>query len=210
MGALRLPGPHKGLAIGIFGGSFNPAHGGHHHVAATALRRLQLDAVWWIVAAGNPLKQEHGDFRQRLSSAGAIARGPNMRVSDLERQAELRYTVDLIRTLKARAPGTRFVWLMGADSLDGFHRWRAWQTIAQNVPIAVIARPGAGPKALRSPFARRFARARIPEYSAARLPFASPPAWTFLKAPLHPASSTAIRANCQRTNRTPPRRREDL
>ena len=62
MRPVRLPGPVKGLRIGLFGGSFNPAHTGHLHVAETAMKRLQLDWVWWIVARGNPLKTGHGDF----------------------------------------------------------------------------------------------------------------------------------------------------
>ena len=51
-----LPGPSDGLRIGLFGGSFNPAHSGHFHVASTAMRRLQLDWVWWIVARGNHIE----------------------------------------------------------------------------------------------------------------------------------------------------------
>jgi hypothetical protein len=87
---VRLPGPVKGLRIGLFGGSFNPAHTGHLHVAETAMKRLQLDWVWWIVARGNPLKTDHGDFNSRFASAEAVAgHHPRMIVTDIETAAGL-------------------------------------------------------------------------------------------------------------------------
>ena len=58
--------------IGLMGGSFNPVHEGHEQVARTALRRLRLDQLWWIVTPGNPLKQ-HGDL-ESLSARAAAAR----------------------------------------------------------------------------------------------------------------------------------------
>ncbi|OYX30462.1 MAG: nicotinic acid mononucleotide adenylyltransferase, partial [Caulobacterales bacterium 32-69-10] len=113
----RLPGPAKGLAIGLLGGSFNPAHEGHLLVAETAMKRLKLDQVWWVVARGNPLKSDHGAYAARLASARTMARGAGMRVSDIEAQLGLTYSIDTLRALRKAAPETRFVWLMGADNL---------------------------------------------------------------------------------------------
>ena len=195
-----LPGPHAGLRIGLFGGSFNPAHDGHLHVAETALQRLQLDWVWWIVARGNPLKEEHGVFARRVASARAMAGHPRMRVSTIEAELGINYTRDLLPELTRRAPAARFVWIMGADNLSGFHRWGGWAEIAQTVPVAVVARPNAGPKARLSKFARRFAGARISEAEAPRLAFMEAPAWVFLTARWHPASSTALRRRARQRN----------
>ena len=191
---LTLPGPTRGLRIGLFGGSFNPAHSGHLHVAETAMKRLQLDWVWWIVARGNPLKTAHGDFTERLASARAAAHHPRMIVTDIEARLGLTYTSDTLAAIVARAPEAHFVWLMGADNMAGFHHWQNWQGIAQTLPIAVIARPGVGPGARNSPFARRFAENRIPSAAARTLATTPPPAWTYLAAPLDPSSSTALRA----------------
>lgn len=195
-----LPGPTRGLAIGLFGGSFNPAHDGHLHVAETALRRLQLDAVWWLVARGNPLKEEHGVFEARLASARRIARNPRMHVTSLERALGVRYTADLIDRLLPRAPDARFVWIMGADNLAGFHHWGRWDEIAGRLPIAVIARPGAMPRAGGSKFARRFSHARLPEHSAQVLKHLDAPAWVYLTAPWQPISSTALRERARARN----------
>ena len=138
----RLPGPAAGRRIGLLGGSFNPAHGGHLHVAETAMRRLRLDAVWWIVARGNPLKSEHGSFAARLASAASVASASGMQVSDIEHQLGLTYTIDTIRTLQEAEPEARFVWVMGADSAASFHLWKDWEDIAARVPIAIVSRPG--------------------------------------------------------------------
>lgn len=188
-----LPGPANGLAIGLLGGSFNPAHDGHLHVAETALRRLKLDAVWWIVARGNPLKSVHGDHEERLDSARRVARGHRQRVSDVETKLGLTYSIDTIRVLKVRAPSARFVWLMGADTIVDFHRWKAWREVGMSLPIAVVARPGTR-MSKATPFRRRFAAAYVPEAGAARLANLSAPAWTYLRAREHAVSSTALRA----------------
>ncbi len=188
-----LPGPANGLAIGLLGGSFNPAHEGHLHVAETAMRRLRLDAVWWIVARGNPLKAEHGDFDARLASARAVAGRHRHHVSDIERVLGRTYSIETIRALKARAPLARFVWLMGGDNVSGFHRWKAWREIAREVPIAIVARPGSR-LSKASGFARKFARFHVQEEMAGRLDRLSPPAWVYLRAREHAATSTALRA----------------
>ena len=77
-----------------------------------------------------------------MAGARGLARGPRMIVSDLEARLGSRYTLDLVRTLRARYPAVRFVWLMGADNLASFHLWRGWQAIMRLVPVCVVARPG--------------------------------------------------------------------
>ncbi len=189
----RLPGPAAGRRIGLLGGSFNPAHGGHLHVAETAMRRLRLDAVWWIVARGNPLKSEHGSFAERLASASAIANATGMHVSDIEQQLGLTYTIDTLRALQEAEPETKFVWVMGADSAASFHLWKDWEEIAARVPIAIVSRPGT--RLTRTlPFTARFADARLPERDAAALPCHTAPAWVYLRAPGNTLSSTTLRA----------------
>jgi nicotinate-nucleotide adenylyltransferase len=198
------------MKVGLYGGSFNPAHAGHSHVARTALRRLGLDRVIWLVAPRNPLKAagETADLAERLAGAARRARGPRMRVSDIEarigdaRMGEARtgarYTIDTVRWLIARFPGVRFVWIMGADSLAGFHRWRGWADLARALPIAVVSRPGVPAASRFSPLARRFAGSRRPAQAARILAAETPPAWTWLAAPYSFASSTALR-NCRLT-----------
>jgi len=187
-----------GMKVGLFGGSFNPAHDGHAHVAATAMQRLDLDRVVWLVSPQNPLKSNHetAPLAERMTSARAVAAtvGPAMIVSDFETRAGTRWTVDTLRAIVARHPGVHFVWLMGSDNLAGFHRWRGWTDIMRLMPVAVIARPGSLLDSRTAPAAARFARYRIPAAQAGLLPNLEAPAWTYLTAPLNHRSSTAIRA----------------
>ena len=183
------------MRVGLFGGSFNPAHEGHAHVAETALRRLELDRVIWLVSPQNPLKSSHETrpLAERLAGARQWARGARMIVSDAETRLGSQYTIDTLRVLRARYPGVKFVWVMGADSLATFHRWRGWTQIMREVPVAVISRPWAALKARTSPAARRFAGARLPSSAASILADATAPAWVYLTGPLNFASSTALR-----------------
>ncbi len=158
------------------------------------------------MARGNPLKEEHGVFEARIRSAMSMAGHPRMRISTIEADLGINYTRDLLPVLMKRAPTADFVWIMGADNLTGFHRWGGWSQIARTLPIAIIARPNAGPKARLSKFARSFASARLDEAAAKGLASMPAPAWTFLTARWHPASSTALRRRARKRNpfrRTP-------
>jgi nicotinate-nucleotide adenylyltransferase len=160
------------MKIGLFGGSFDPAHEGHAHVAETALKRLQLDQVWWLVSPQNPLKAKSSPLTQRMQSAHTMAHGPKMIVTDLEAQLGCAFTYQTLRALKRRYRGVRFELVMGADVLVNFRKWRNWREVARSVPVTIVSRPGFGPRARLS----------------------APRNWTFLSARHHSESSTALRA----------------
>ncbi|HVY52204.1 MAG TPA: nicotinate-nucleotide adenylyltransferase [Devosia sp.] len=193
----RDPPPSPpGLRIGLFGGSFNPPHEGHRLVALQCLRRLRLDRIWVLVSPGNPLK-DHGELaplRQRVADTRALMDDPRLVVTSFEAARGFTYTYQTIRFLTETRPDTRFVWIMGADSLATFDRWEHWEEIARRVPIAVYTRPGASLRATRSPAGTALDYARLPETRAAALADAPPPAWVYLRGLTSGASSTAIRA----------------
>ncbi|TAD90119.1 MAG: nicotinate-nucleotide adenylyltransferase [Alphaproteobacteria bacterium] len=187
------------MTIGLLGGSFNPAHSGHREVSLSALRRLKLDQVWWLVSPQNPLKPTAGmaPLDARLRQARIVAQDRRIWVSDIERPLGTRYTADTLRRLVQLCPGVRFVWLMGADNLAGIHRWRAWRHIFETLPIAVLARPAYAHAALAGRAARVFRAARVPEAQARSLARRCPPAWTFLHTRLDPTSATDLRRRGQ-------------
>ena len=193
--AASLPRFAKGQKIGLLGGSFNPPHEGHHLITRIALTRLRLDRVWWMVTPGNPMKSldELATLDDRVDKARALFDDPRVAVTGFEEEIGARYTCDSILFLRARAPGVKFVWLMGADNLRQFHLWRHWRAIANAVPIAVIDRPGSTLKVLASPAAQAMARYRIPEGEAAHLADRPAPAFVFLHGPRSTLSSTALR-----------------
>ena len=194
---VTLPPFTRAMRIGLFGGSFNPPHAGHLLVAQTALRRLQLDAVWWIVTPGNPLKSRAGlpSQAERMAACRAlIGADPRIIVTGFEAEIGTSYTEQTVRYLVRRCPAVDFVWLMGADNLASFHRWQKWRAIAAMVPFAVIDRPGSTLRAVSSPAARALAKARLPEREAGRLASREAPAWVFLHGRRLALSSTQLRS----------------
>jgi nicotinate-nucleotide adenylyltransferase len=189
-------GDRRRTRIGLLGGSFNPAHQGHRHVAEMALRRLRLDQVWLMVSPGNPLKPVRGmaPFAERLASARRVADGRRLVATGIEATLATRFTVDTLRELRRRFPRARFVWLMGADNLQQLPRWRGWLSIADAMPFAVLPRPGYNHRALAGQAAKRLGSARLSARRASLLAGRRAPAWIFLPVPQHAASASAIRA----------------
>ena len=180
----------------MLGGSFNPAHEGHAHVARLALRRLRLDQVWLLVSPGNPLKASHGmaPMAARLESARGIADGRRIVATAIESRLHTRFTFDTLRALRRRFPLVRFVWLMGADNLVQLPRWQHWMGIAATMPFAVMPRPTYNQRALSGQAAQRLRPALLPARVAPALGGFGTPAWTFLPARQNAASATEIRA----------------
>lgn len=192
--AAHLPPRRTRARIGLFGGSFDPAHSGHLHVAETAMKRLGLDQVWWFPTPGNPLKEAPSDYEARLDAVRDLTRNNRrFRVSDVEQRLSLRYTVDLVALLTERCREAGLVWIMGGDSLTSFHHWKDWRALTEMIPVAVIARPGYEIAAQTSRFAKLLDRERVPGHAARALPQRTAPAWVYLPAPLNPISSTSIR-----------------
>jgi len=188
--------PDSSLRIGLLGGSFNPAHEGHLHVSLEALKRLNLDAVWWLVSPQNPLKPTQGmaPYDKRFASAQDIIKGQrNITVSNFEHKTGLHYTYATLRALKRLYPKAQFVWLMGADNLAGFHRWQRWRDIMALVPVAVFDRSPFSHTALHARAALALRNKRVKESNIGSL-IGNPGHWAYILMRRHPASSTEIRA----------------
>lgn len=192
---LTMPHSERGMAIGLFGGSFNPPHQGHLLVAETALRKLGLDQLWWMVTPGNPLKshKELMPLAERIAACEAMIEDPRIKVTAFEQSLGTSYTAKTLSVVKERNHHAHFVWIMGADNLQSFHLWRNWRQIASEFPMAIIDRPGSTLAFLSSKTAQTFARARIDEDDARTLPWRKAPAWVFLHGPRSTLSSTALR-----------------
>lgn len=193
--ALGLPLYSAGMRIGLLGGSFNPPHAAHRAISLFAMKRLQLDRIWWLVSPGNPLKDNSHirTLETRLEAARRVANHPRIDVTAFEEAIGTRRTSDTLSFLVRRCIGPKFVWLMGADNLAQFHRWHDWRGIAATMPIAVVDRAGMGFKGLASPASHTLGRYRIPQAEASMLADQSPPAWVFLTGTRLYLSSTVLR-----------------
>ncbi|MEO1014999.1 MAG: nicotinate-nucleotide adenylyltransferase [Pseudomonadota bacterium] len=181
--------------IGLLGGSFNPAHDGHREISLAAIKLFDLDAVWWLVSPGNPLKDPsvYAPYEERLRKARKTSRHHKIVVSDYERRRGLTYTADTISALKDELPHVRFIWLMGADSLSTFHKWRDWEDIINKVPLAVFNRPGAEDARRDAPALEALRPAEVDLSGAAAMLYDEPPAWIFIPHTNNATSSTDIR-----------------
>jgi nicotinate-nucleotide adenylyltransferase len=184
------------MRVGLFGGTFDPPHEAHLAATLLALKRLELDQVWWLVTPGNPLKDTRGlqPLESRIAAARALTRHPRIAVTGLEAVIGTRYTYDTLAYLSRRCRGVRFVWIMGADNLRSFVRWQRWQDIARLMPMAVVDRVGPSLYATGSVAAQALGRFRLPETAAPTLASRRPPAWIYLHGLKSPLSSTALRA----------------
>jgi nicotinate-nucleotide adenylyltransferase len=187
--------------IGLLGGSFNPAHHGHAHVADTAASVIGLDAVWWLVSPQNPLKSanEMAPVIDRYTSANANAttcrHHRRMVVSRLEEAIGTSYTADTVRLLAKTCPHLRFYFLMGADNLATFHRWYRPDVISRHAIPVVVNRPHYRSQALGSPTAARLKRIapRRLKHTAMRRGSKNR-YWGFIEAQQINLSATTIRA----------------
>lgn len=195
MGGARNRANPALTATGLLGGSFNPAHGGHRAISLFAIEALGLEELWWLVSPGNPLKpkKDMAPLPARLASAQKMARRSRIRATAIEQEFGTRYTVDTLKKLVRRYPKHRFIWIMGADNVANFTRWRRWRDIARLMPIAVIARPGYDADAVAGPamaWLRRFVRRPDQRHHWTMW---STPALVFLRFRPDPRSATAIR-----------------
>lgn len=191
-----LPYVARGQRIGLLGGSFDPPHAGHVHITLEAMKRFGLDQVWWLVSPGNPLKARGpAGLGRRVLAARALVQHPRVFVSDFETQAGTRFTAETLAKLQHAVPQAQFVWLMGADNLAQFHRWKDWQQIMARVPVGVLARPGDRMGARNAKATQVFRKARLAPRQNRLLSRQTAPAWGFADVPMRAISSTELRKN---------------
>lgn len=191
-----LPYVARGQRIGLLGGSFDPPHAGHVHITKEALKRFDLDQVWWLVSPGNPLKDRGpAKLARRMAAAREIMDHPRVHICDFESHVGTRYTAETLAVLQDKCPQARFVWLMGADNLAQFHRWKDWQEIMSRVPVGVLARPGDRIEARTAKAAQVFRRARLHARNSRALSRLDAPVWAFVNVPMQDISSTQLRKN---------------
>ena len=136
-----------GMRIGLLGGSFNPPHMGHLHIARLARAKFSLDFVWWIITPQNPLKNKKGmaSYEERFELVERMLKqSPRQIPTHLEAELGTKYTHETIEQLKHHFPKTEFIWICGMDNAHIFHKWDEWREILHTMPICFIARPPAG------------------------------------------------------------------
>lgn len=132
--------------MGVFGGSFDPPHMGHLMVAEALVEAFSLERVVFVPARHSPLKavapSAPPDVRLRMVRA-AVRANARFAVDAVEiERSGVSYTIETLRALSRRQPGTRLVLGLGADQWSSFGRWRGSGAIAGLAKIAVVTRGG--------------------------------------------------------------------
>jgi len=185
------------MKIGLLGGSFNPAHNGHLYISNTALKKLKLDEIWWLVSPQNPLKEKSMStpLKIRLNNARNIAKGHNIRVEDLETKFKTNLTSKTLELISKRYSGSNFVWLMGEDNLIEINNWFNWKKIFNIMPVAVFNR-GVYSYSVINSIAGKHYFLKLHKTKGSKSIFNKPlPVWQFLHITKNPISSTMLRLN---------------
>lgn len=131
------------MRIALLGGSFDPIHEGHLKIAKTALKKLAIDEVWFVVAKDSPLKEgQRVSFQHRYQMVlNALAPYRHLQACDIENEREGKsYTIDTIQLLKKRYPMHRFTFLIGDDQAIHFHLWKDSDQLLKECPFYVVSR----------------------------------------------------------------------
>lgn len=129
--------------LAIFGGTFNPIHNGHIHLARRFAEILGAETVLLIPTSTPPHKQESNlaDISDRLEMCRLAARGLPFEVSDIEmRRGGRSFTADTLRGLKKIYPNAVMYFLMGEDMFLTLEHWREPEVIFSYATICVAPR----------------------------------------------------------------------
>ena len=160
-----------------------------------ALKRLKLHQVWWLISPQNPLKNKKdiAPIKKRIFQANLLNNNPNIKIGAPEFKFKSTYTFNTLNKLKLLNPYSHFVWLMGADNLATIHKWKNWESIFENIPIAIFDRPKHSNSVISSKAAQMYFKYRVKDSSIENLVNMLPPAWYFFRSKADAISASAIR-----------------
>ena len=149
--------------IGILGGTFDPAHKGHLSISKEAKKRYDIDKIIWAVTKKNPFKEKSSlSLDKRINLAKKITQKNSfIKVKYFEDKIKSNRTIDLIKHIKKNNKKTDIYFIMGADSLINFHKWKNYKEILKICKIIVFDRDGYKTKAIKSPVYKKYNRKSV-------------------------------------------------
>ena len=138
--------------IGILGGTFDPPHIGHLHISKIAFKKLNLNKIIWLITKKNPLKKKpllSAKIRIKLSKE-ITKKQKKIFIKYLDNKVKSKNTYNLLKFFKRKNKKTNLFFLIGADNLINFHKWKNWKLISKKCNIIVFDRHGYKKKSLNS------------------------------------------------------------
>ena len=138
--------------IGILGGSFNPPHDGHIKISTEAKKKYKLEKVIWAITKRNPFKKKSSlSLNKRIYLCKKISSSHKfINTRYYENLIRSNRTINLVNFLKKRFIGCELYFIMGADNLIDFHKWKRWREISSKCTILIFDRKGYKSRSLKS------------------------------------------------------------
>lgn len=169
----------KSIKLGILGGTFDPPHYAHVKISKIAIEKFKLKKIFWIITNQNPFKSKPLlNIKKRIYlSKKILKKQKKIIISNKSKNLYSQNTYDVLKFLKYKNKKINYFFLMGADNLINFHKWKNWKKISGLAKIIVFARPGFSTKALNSIASKKLGRK----------------AWVFVKSTKLNISSSKLR-----------------
>ena len=138
--------------IGLLGGTFDPAHKGHLAITKIAIKKLKLSRVLWVITKKNPFKDNpYFSLYQRLKKAKELTKGiKKIQVIHLDKKVNSSKSINIINYLFNRKKLKNIYFIIGADNLINFHKWKDWKKIVKLTKLIVFSRKGYDRKGSKS------------------------------------------------------------
>ncbi len=130
------------IKIGVLGGTFDPPHKGHIYISLITLKKLKLNKILWIVTKKNPLKKKpYLSIQSRIKLSKKITKNnKGIFVKYFDKKIKSSNTFSLLKYIKTKNKKAELFFLIGADNLKKFHKWKNWSKIPKLAKIVVFPR----------------------------------------------------------------------
>ena len=130
----------KYIKIGILGGSFDPPHKGHLYISKVGIKKLKLSKLIWIVTKKNPLKKKpYLSAEARIKLSKKITKNKKkIFIKYFDEKIKSSDTFNLLRYIKINNKKAKLFFLIGADNLKNFHKWKNWKKIPKLAKITIF------------------------------------------------------------------------
>ena len=144
--------------IGLVGGTFDPAHKGHLAITKIAIKKLKLSRVLWVITKKNPFKDNpYFSLYQRLKKAKELTKGiKKIQVIHLDKRVNSSRSINIINDFFNRKKLKNIYFIIGADNLINFHKWKDWKKIVKLTKLIVFSRKGYDRKGSKSTVTKYF------------------------------------------------------
>lgn len=150
---------------GVLGGTFDPPHKGHLHISKLSIKKLELKKLYWAITSQNPLKDNapyNKENERKVLCKQLIKNEKKIKLLNTKNIKNSNFSINILRKIKTRIKKkSNLFFIIGADNLVEFHKWKEYEKIFSLCTIIVINRIGYKKKGLNSMVAKKFSKTKI-------------------------------------------------